>query len=270
MKKDQSNIFVTETDITNAIETKFGFPYYISFPQFRNNTGYNSSRIADCLSLALYDSKEFVIQGFEVKVSRQDWLNELKYPDKSESIMKYCDHWWIVAPPHIVQTEEIPEAWGCYEYKAKRLYLRKAAPELKPVPLSRGFMASLLQRAAKLDHSMSLVPIEKFNKMCDERFKAGKKSVENDAKSAETDLKVLKEKVAAFEKASGIDISSSSDLKDLGSLVKLVQSTEEKDIIGDYDWLVRSLDNMVGDIKTLLKKADEKVKTVNSKYEGKK
>ena len=59
-----------------------------------------------------YATPYMAVHGFEVKVSRSDWLRELKDPCKSEAWSRYCHHWWLVAPRDVVKPGELPENWG--------------------------------------------------------------------------------------------------------------------------------------------------------------
>lgn len=54
------------------------------------------------------------VHGFEVKVSRADWLTEHRTGGKkSEPWRRYCDYWWLVVPnPKIIKLEELPDGWG--------------------------------------------------------------------------------------------------------------------------------------------------------------
>lgn len=53
------------------------------------------------------------LHGFEVKVSRADWLRELKEPDKAETFRRHMHYWWlVVADPAIVRPGELPTAGG--------------------------------------------------------------------------------------------------------------------------------------------------------------
>ncbi len=63
----------------------------------------------------LYPSRGLEINGFEVKGSRQDWIKELKSPEKSAPVQRFCDRWWIVAPAGIIQPGELPPTWGQFE-----------------------------------------------------------------------------------------------------------------------------------------------------------
>lgn len=62
------------------------------------------------------------ILGFEVKVSRSDWLSELKKPEKADSLARYCDRWYLViSDPKIVKDGELPPTWGLLCRKGDRL-----------------------------------------------------------------------------------------------------------------------------------------------------
>ena len=54
------------------------------------------------------------VHGFEVKVSRADWLTEHRTGGKKSEIWRrYCDYWWLVVPdPKIIKLEELPDGWG--------------------------------------------------------------------------------------------------------------------------------------------------------------
>jgi hypothetical protein len=63
----------------------------------------------------LYPSRGLEINGFEVTASRQDWIKELKSPEKSAPVQRFCDRRWIVAPAGIIQPGELPPTWGQFE-----------------------------------------------------------------------------------------------------------------------------------------------------------
>lgn len=49
---------------------------------------------------------------FEVKCSRQDFLNEIATPRKREAAMSISDKFYFVAPPGIIMEHEVPEDCG--------------------------------------------------------------------------------------------------------------------------------------------------------------
>ncbi|HMJ56688.1 MAG TPA: hypothetical protein VK540_31685 [Polyangiaceae bacterium] len=123
-----------------------------------NGTGWSGMKqYADALVVSCWPSRGIWIGGVEIKVSRSDWLRELKKPGKSAPIQAFCQHWWVAAPPGIVQLDELPKTWGLYEVTGKKAKVARPAPELKPVPLTLEFIASILrnvgvnQDATRLD-----------------------------------------------------------------------------------------------------------------------
>lgn len=54
------------------------------------------------------------VHGFEIKVSRSDWLSEHRTQGKKSAPWRsYCNYWWIVVPRRdIVKPEELPAGWG--------------------------------------------------------------------------------------------------------------------------------------------------------------
>lgn len=110
-------------------------------------------RRVDLLAVNLWTSRGYAIEGFEAKTDRRDWLRELKDPAKAdESMFRFCDRWYLVALPDVAREDEIPEPWGWLEAKHGKLFTRKKAPKLAPQPITRGVMASILQRYVGLSN----------------------------------------------------------------------------------------------------------------------
>lgn len=88
--------------------------------------------------------------GHEVKVSRSDWLSELKDLDKSQAIKRYMHHWYLVVPDAaIVKPGELPEGWGLLVSSGAGLRAKVKAPRLDPEPVPFDFTISLMAAAAK-------------------------------------------------------------------------------------------------------------------------
>jgi len=127
-------------------------------------------RRADAISLELWRSREQLIQGYEFKASRADWLNELRDPAKAAPAVAVCDRFWLITPPDIVRPGEVPEHWG-HLVAEPTGYLRpfrvaKQAPPLTPL-LDRTFFLTLMKLAwydgsgrpqIALDRPKGLVP----------------------------------------------------------------------------------------------------------------
>jgi hypothetical protein len=71
------------------------------------------SRRIDGLYCGFMSSKGKILRGYEIKVARSDWLNELEQPAKADRWEQNVHEWWIVAPnTEIVRPEEVPHGWG--------------------------------------------------------------------------------------------------------------------------------------------------------------
>jgi hypothetical protein len=128
-------------------------PGWAVFDEVRSETGYTvgtAIRTADMLAFSLWRSRGFELHGFELKVSRGDWLRELGQPEKAEAVARYVDHWWLVVPPDLIEIQEVPAWWGVLVVHgpAASTVARKA-PKLEAQPLDRPFIASIIRKVAR-------------------------------------------------------------------------------------------------------------------------
>lgn len=122
---------------------------YIPLTQVASSTG-GANNIADLMIIGAWHSSGNFLEGFEVKVSRADWLNELKKPDKCQPSKRFCHKWWLViADEKMVKDGELPEDWGMMAVVNGALKIIKKAPILEPVALEIDFVASLLRTDAR-------------------------------------------------------------------------------------------------------------------------
>ena len=129
-------------------------PRYVVSSHVRNQCGFGGYgddrlRTVDALAVDLWPSSGHLIHGFEVKVSRSDWLAELKDPEKAEAFKPYCDHWWLVAPAQVVR-DDLPRGWGLLSPDRNgALRVKKRAPRLIRQPMPFGMTAAWLRATAK-------------------------------------------------------------------------------------------------------------------------
>lgn len=129
------------------VRKRFDAPEWACMLEVAPNTG-GGTRYADAVAVNLWSSRGHAVIGMEIKVSRSDWLRELKKPEKAEtSVYRFCDKWYLVAPKGVVKDGELPQTWGLLELRASGLVEVVAAPKLEPVPVSKGFFASLIRRS---------------------------------------------------------------------------------------------------------------------------
>lgn len=139
-----------------ALVSRFCSPEWALCFEVRDATGFKGEgRSADAVAVNCYPSRGLEIHGVEVKAHRSDWLRELKNPQKSAAVQKYCDRWWVaVDGPEIVKDGELPSTWGLLERKGNVLRQVREAPRLESKTLDRAFMASMLRNMAKSTQAM--------------------------------------------------------------------------------------------------------------------
>lgn len=165
--------YKSEGAVFRLLERRYPESQYAIFSQVADETGARQSRWADAIAFGLWPSRGLEIEGFEIKVSRSDWLSELKDPSKSSAIQRYCHRWWIVAGSRkIIKPEEIPKSWGLLIPRGNDMLEAKVpAPLLTPKKISRKFCAAVMRRAAE-GHQRTLRNIK------DELYKEAKDKAE--------------------------------------------------------------------------------------------
>lgn len=143
---------------------------YVAMSHVRSDAGFDAQRTADFMALDLWPSKGLILHGHEVKISRSDWLNELKDPEKAGAFIPHVDYWWLViADKAMVKDGELPANWGMMAIGTDgKLRVIKQAPRLRELvplpddtrrsyglrgyvypPIQRGLAAAMLRAAAK-------------------------------------------------------------------------------------------------------------------------
>lgn len=117
-------------------------------PEFRGGTGWAREQRSDAIAMHLWPSKGLELIGFELKVSRSDWLHEVKNPQKAQAIKQFCDRWYLVISDRMfIKDYELPKDWGLMFVEKGKIKVEKEAPKLKATPIDRLFLASLMRRA---------------------------------------------------------------------------------------------------------------------------
>lgn len=95
------------------------------------------------------------IHGFEVKVSRSDWLTELKDPTKAEAWARYCHYFWLVVSDKSIVRDDLPDGWGLLVPHGVSLRVAKSPTrrDIEPMPLST--LVSLTRAVQKTEVDMA-------------------------------------------------------------------------------------------------------------------
>ena len=83
------------------------------------------------------------IHGFEIKVSRSDWLTELSDPTKAEAWAKHCHYFWLVAAERSIVRDDLPDGWGLLVPQGIALRAVKKPKRRKPEPMSTTMIVAL-------------------------------------------------------------------------------------------------------------------------------
>src|SRR3990167_6404645 len=143
-------------ELLQLLASEYQPPSRAFLPEFRAATGYGNGECrCDALAMDLWQSNKYGLElhGFELKVSRADWLRELKQPLKSEEIKRFCDRWYVVAANSkiVKYADELPKGWGLEFAENGKLVNFIEAEKLTPEPYGRGFLASVMRRATRID-----------------------------------------------------------------------------------------------------------------------
>lgn len=93
------------------------------FFELRNGTGRKKKgirkkeppRYIDALAINLWPSKNHRRIAYEIKVSRADFLKELKFPEKRAWATEISHQFYFVAPAGIININEVPDGCGLLE-----------------------------------------------------------------------------------------------------------------------------------------------------------
>jgi hypothetical protein len=174
-------------------------PQAVLCPSVRSAAGFDARRTIDAVSLGLWPSRGMLLDGYEIKVSRSDWLRELKNPAKAEEFASRVDRLWLViSDKAIIKDGELPDNWGLLVRHGRQLRETVKARFLHegrelPPGFNRSFLVPLLRAA-------NAVPPDIRKELEAEAKRRWKSELDR----AQEDLKALGEQVVAFEKAAGI------------------------------------------------------------------
>lgn len=117
--------------------------------QVPDATGSYQNRWIDAAVFQLWPMKGLTRAAFEVKISRNDLIQELLNPAK-HAWCKECFHeFWIVAPQEILSREELPASAGWLYPRGDKLVVGKMAPRNDSPRLDDKLLAAFMRAASK-------------------------------------------------------------------------------------------------------------------------
>jgi len=242
------------SDLQALLAQRYPGDRYALFFDVPDDVGMHARRRCDAVAVGCWNSVGNLVDGFELKVSRSDWLRELKQVDKADPFLERCDRWWLVtASPAIAKLEEIPASWGWMAATKAGLRIQKPAPKLRD-PLDtvpRLFLIAILRkfRDGLLNSPEVRLVIER---MTAERDAEIERRVEIVTRNANYEGKRALEKVASFEKDTGCDLDDwrmRARLKVAKALVDLDHDDGLNGVARAFEAQQRTLENLLECVK---------------------
>lgn len=216
-------------NLYSIIRKRYPENEYALMEEVSDASGFNRSRSADYIAVGLWPSRGLYINGIELKSFRSDWLSELKKPKKAENIFQYCDFFWLLTTDDtIARIEEIPATWGWLCVSGGRIIIKKDAPKLTPVELTRHFICAMLKRAVSKNN---FVHVDSIADKIEQAKESAIKNRTYQQANMEKALTDLRKEVMEFEEASGIKITHrwQGNTK-IGEAVKFIENGGVNDI----------------------------------------
>lgn len=214
-------------EIIERLAKKFSSPQYGFITQFKNGTGYASDRTADAIAMSLWPSRGLHIYGFEVKSSRNDWLTEMKNPEKADAIARYCHYWYlVVGNKNIVKDDELPKTWGLIVPFGNGLKIEKEAIlNDKALAFNDLMIAGLFRNIS--DHC---VPKELVEIQIDNRVNSTLENWKVQVEDSRREIKELKDIINDFNLKTDLQISQwdKEGNKELIEAVKIALEGNDK------------------------------------------
>jgi hypothetical protein len=146
---------ITERMMLDALHVRYGAVLgngrrYVVAEHVRSHASFDARRTADFIAVDTWQSGHFERIGHEIKVSRADWLRELKEPEKAAEFTPYMHRWWIIVPSlAIVQADELPKEWGLMAWTDRGLRAAKKAPKNDAKALTESRLIALMRAVQK-------------------------------------------------------------------------------------------------------------------------
>lgn len=145
---------ISASDIRASLKLAYKAPEAVVAFEVANATGASARRHVDAVVMDLWPSRGLALTAVEIKVSRSDFQRELKQPEKSEAIAKFCDYFVIAAPKGMIRADELPLAWGLWEVDGGALKVKVRPQKTEAQPVDRHFLAAMVRAFSYADAAM--------------------------------------------------------------------------------------------------------------------
>jgi hypothetical protein len=120
---------VSVASIHRVLRKRYPAPEWVYLEEVRLGTGYegfflpghhvaiNAEQRIDGFAINCYKSKSWRRIAIEIKISRGDFLKEIKNPDKRIGAMMLSNQFYFAAPEGLIKVDELPEDCGLIEVR---------------------------------------------------------------------------------------------------------------------------------------------------------
>lgn len=144
---EREKIKITATDIKIALSQRHKDDFYMT--EVRNGATWTGHEVKILDAVAIRKSwTKPCITGYEIKVSRNDFLND----DKWTSYLPYCHRFNFACPKGLIQPEELPKDVGLvwYNPEKKTLYTKRKS-HFKSIEISRDMLYYIIMNKMDSD-----------------------------------------------------------------------------------------------------------------------
>src|SRR5207244_2778690 len=100
-------------DLQAALRDRYPPPEWVMAFEVQAERDEGGLRFADAIAFDTRKGAGMAVHGFELKVSRSDWLAERAKPGKAVAARRLCDFWWLVlGGVDIAGDDEVPAGVG--------------------------------------------------------------------------------------------------------------------------------------------------------------
>lgn len=207
---------MTAADVRDSLATRWPDSEYLVIPEAPQDAA-RARRKIDLLVVSLWQSRGYQLDAVEIKVSMSDWKRELDNPAKADWWWSHSHRFWLAVPAAMVPKvqPDLPETWGLLACDAGACKAVAKAAKRDAEPFTWQSTIGLLRASADAGFGA-------LNRARDagyqEGVKRGRQDVERETGEVyvRKQLDELRQKVAAFQLASGVDITRSWDAGEVG------------------------------------------------------
>lgn len=248
---------LTTADLQALLVARYPADRYALFFDVPDNVGTNQHRRADAIAIGCWSSVGRLIEGFELKVSRGDWLKEFANVSKADPFIERCDKWWLVtSDAAIAKPEEIPACWGWMSVTKGGLRVQRPAQRLPndEATVNRLFMIGLLRKVSDdvMKDPRVRTAIHEANESVNERVRKG---IESETLRMSQRRNDAVAQVEQFEKDSGMKLTDWR-LGNVGKLARALADLQEHDsTYNSFDKILERQETAVADLLARIRDA---------------